>query len=403
MSRRPGLRRPSATGLDHVKRRAVLAWQAAFWLAACVVFILLLWLFNAVLLPFVVALVVGYLLDPLVNRLVRMGLGRGGATTVILLGTIAAVALVIALFSPMLFHQVTGFAKALPDLVKKAQGLAASASEQFTHGWINHLLQKYGLGGNVNDIKSSASDFINKGVAWVGAFANSLLSRGAALLDLLSLIVITPVVAFYVLLDWPKMVTTIDGLVPPRDRETIRSIARDIDRALAGFLRGQLLVCLFLAAWYGIGLSVIDLNFGFLIGIMGGVLSFVPYVGSLIALVLSLLVAVVQGWPSWHLPLEALGVVLVGQFLEGNVLSPKLVGDKVGLHPVWVIFALLGFGSVFGFTGLLVAVPVASAMGVLLRFATRRYRESPIYTGQFAEQAQTPAIELQSPPQRTLA
>lgn len=385
-----------------MKRRAVLAWQAAFWLAACVVVVLLLWLFNAVLLPFVVALVVGYLLDPLVNRLVRSGLGRGGATTVILLGTIAAVALVIALFSPMLFHQVTGFVKALPDLVKKAQGLVASASEQFTHGWVNHLLQKYGLGGNMNDIKSSATDVINKGVAWFAAFANSLISRGAALLDLLSLIVITPVVAFYVLLDWPKMVSTIDGLVPPRDRETIRGIARDIDRALAGFLRGQLLVCLFLAAWYGIGLSVIELNFGFLIGIMGGVLSFIPYVGSLIALVLSLLVAVVQGWPSWHLPVEALGIVLVGQFLEGNVLSPKLVGDKVGLHPVWVIFALLGFGSVFGFTGLLVAVPVASAIGVLLRFATRRYRESPIFTGQFAEQPPTPALELQTTPQSTL-
>ena len=177
------------------------------------------------------------------------------------------------------------------------------------------------------------------------------------------------------------MVATIDSLVPPRNRETVRAIAHDIDQALAGFLRGQSLVCLFLAAWYGIGLTLIGLNFGLLIGIVGGLLSFVPYVGSLIVLVFALLVAVVQGWPSWHLAAFALGVVMVGQLLEGNVLSPKLVGDRVGLHPVWIMFALLAFGSVWGFTGLIVAVPVASAIGVLLRFATGRYRASPIYTG----------------------
>ena len=353
----------------------------------------LLWLFSGVLLPFIVAIVLGYLLDPLVNKLVHLGLGRAGATSVILFGSFIAVLIVIALFSPMLARQVAGLVKTLPDLVKKAQELAASAGEQVAHGWIGNFLDKFGLGSSLTEFKSSASDTTNKIVAYVVSFANGLLSRGAALLDLLSLIVITPVVAFYMLLDWPRMVSTIDGLVPPRDRDTIRGIAQDIDRALAGFLRGQLLVCLFLAAWYGIGLSVISLNFGLLIGILGGFLSFVPYVGSLLVMVLSLLIAVVQGWPSWHLPAEALGIVLIGQFLEGNVLSPKLVGDKVGLHPVWIIFALLGFGSVFGFTGLLVAVPVASAVGVLLRFATRRYRESPIYVGELPGSAPTAAIE----------
>ena len=379
-----------------MRSRAVILSQVGFWLAGCLVLAFLLWLFHAILMPFVVALVLGYLLDPLVGRMERLRLGRAGATTIILVGSLVVVIVTVALFSPMLVRQVAGFVKALPDLVKRAQDLAVAAGDQVAHGRIGELLSKYGLGGSIADLRSGASDYANKAVAWIAASGNSVLSQTAALLDLLSLAVITPVVTFYILLDWPRMLRALEALIPPRSRDTVHAIVHDIDRALAGFLRGQLLVCLFLAAWYGIGLTVIGLNFGLLIGLLGGILSFVPYVGSLIVLVLSLLIAVVQGWPSWHLAAFALGVVLIGQFLEGNVLSPKLVGDKVGLHPVWIIFALLGFGSVFGFTGLLVAVPVASALGVLLRFATRRYRESPIYTGEVTGERPV-AIEAQPP------
>ena len=368
------------------RRPLKIGWQVGFWVAALAVATFLLWLFSAVLLPFIAAIVLGYLLDPLVNRLEKLGVGRAFATTIMLVGSFLLVILVITFFVPMLIRQVTAFIKALPDLVDRAQSLAAAASDQVTHGWVSKILEKVGLNdSNASELKTYASDFVNKGSAWAVGFVNGLLSRGAALLDLLSLIVIAPVVGFYMLLDWRKMVSTIDGLVPPRDRDTVRGIAHEIDLALAGFLRGQSLVCLFLAAWYGIGLTLIGLNFGLLIGLVGGLLSFVPYVGSLVVLVLAVLIAVVQDWPSWHLPAEALGIVLVGQFLEGNVLSPKLVGDKVGLHPVWIIFALLGFGSVFGFIGLIVAVPVASAIGVLLRFATKRYRESQIYLGTIPE------------------
>ena len=377
-----------------MQKRLAIGWKVGFWAAAFIVAVALLWLFNAVLLPFIMAAVLGYLLDPLANKSQRLGLQRVWATTIILVGSLVVIVLTMVFFTPMLVRQVAGFAKALPDLVNRAQDLVANLSDQFAHGWGSALLAKLGLGdaGTMSEIKSSASDFVNKGVAWAVAFFNGVLSRGAALLDLLSLIVITPVVAFYMLLDWRKMVATIDGLVPPRNRETVRAIAHDIDRALAGFLRGQSLVCLFLAAWYGIGLSLIGLNFGLLIGIVGGVLSFVPYIGSLVVLVLAMLIATVQGWPSWHLPATALGIVLIGQFLEGNVLSPKLVGDKVGLHPVWIIFALLAFGSVWGFTGLIVAVPVASAIGVLSRYATVRYRESPVYTGLVQNDPPAPLI-----------
>ena len=383
-----------------MRSRAVILSQVGFWFAACLVLGFLLWLFHAILMPFVVALVLGYLLDPLVGRMQRLHLGRGGSTAIILVGSLLVVVVLVALFTPMLFRQASDFIKALPDLVKRAQDLALAAGDQITHGRSGDLLSKIGLGGSVADIRSSASDYVNKAVAWLAASSNSLLSQTAALLDLLSLVIITPVVAFYIMLDWPRMLSAIESLIPPRNRDSVHAIGRDIDRALSGFLRGQFLVCLFLAAWYGIGLTLVGLNFGLVIGLIGGVLSFVPYVGSMIVLVLSLLIAVVQGWPSWHLPAMALAIVLVGQFLEGNVLSPKLVGDKVGLHPVWIIFALLGFGSVFGFTGLLVAVPVASALGVLLRHATRRYRESPIYTGEVANER---VAAIEGPPTAQIA
>ena len=383
-----------------MRRRLAIGWKVGFWLGAFAIVLFLLWLFNAVLLPFVMAAVLGYLLDPLANKLERLGLARVWSTTIILVGAIVVVILTLVLFTPMLVHQVSDFAKALPALVQRAQDLGSSAAASFTqHGWGAKLLERFGLdsGGTVSEVRNYASDFANRAVAWGVAFFNGVLSRGAALLDLFSLIIVTPVVAFYMLLDWRKMVETIDGLVPPRNRDTVRAIAHDIDRALAGFLRGQSLVCLFLAAWYGIGLTLIGLNFGLLIGIVGGLLSFVPYVGSLLVLFFALLVAVVQGWPSWHLAAFAFGIVLVGQMLEGNVLSPKLVGDRVGLHPVWIMFALLAFGSVWGFTGLVVAVPVASAIGVLLRFATQRYREGPIYTGIIPASEPQPVLSAQTP------
>jgi predicted PurR-regulated permease PerM len=195
------------------------------------------------------------------------------------------------------------------------------------------------------------------------------------------------VVTFYLLLDWGEMVSVLRSLIPPRYRPAMFEIAAEIDKALSGFLRGQSLVCLFLGLWYGIGLTLIGLNFGFLIGLSAGLLSFIPYVGSLTALIFSAVVAIVQGWPSLGLFGLAMAVVGVGQFLEGNVLSPKLVGSSVGLHPVWLIFALLAFGSLLGFAGMILAVPAAAAVGVLVRFAARRYKKSALFHGLDPDQA----------------
>src|ERR1700730_3014861 len=327
-------------------------WQIGFWIGSFLLLVLMLWLFSGVLLPFAAAFGLGYLLNPVVDRLERLGFNRVGATLLLM------AFLRVAPGSVFIF---------VLSRLSREYGLV--------------LMDRLGLGNKSGGALASATnDLVAQAAQWAASFLKSLLTRGEALISLISLLVVTPVVVFYMLLDWDKMIATIDGLVPLRHRETVRELAREIDTAMAGFMRGQALVCLFLGAWYGIGLSLIGLNFGLLIGITAGILSFIPYVGSLTALILSSTVATVQDWPQWRLLAMSVGVFLIGQFLEGNILSPKLVGESVGLHPVWLIFALLAFGSLFGFTGLITAVPFAAAAGVILRFAVRRYRESNLYT-----------------------
>jgi predicted PurR-regulated permease PerM len=189
------------------------------------------------------------------------------------------------------------------------------------------------------------------------------------------------------LMDWDRMVAKMDSWVPVMHRVTVRSLARQIDRAIAGFLRGQALVCLLLGTFYAVALSLAGLNFGALIGLTSGVLSFIPYVGTLTGFLVSTGVAIVQFWPDWTMIAVVVGIFVAGQFLEGNILSPKLVGDAIGVHPVWLMFALFAFGSLFGFVGLLLAVPLAATAGVLARFALAQYLASSIYDDGKREEA----------------
>jgi predicted PurR-regulated permease PerM len=373
------------------------AWHLGFWALILAVVILCIWLLSGILLPFAAGIALGYLLDPVADRLQRVGLSRLGAALLMLVVFAVIFALVLFLLVPVLTHQLTALIGVLPSYVAKLPQFASELSSRATVGYAAQVLDYLGLGAGSSsaDVQKTVGDLVGQGLQWLGAFARSLISGGSALLGILSLLVVMPVVAFYMLLDWDKIVATLDTLIPPRNRADVHAIAHDIDQALAGFVRGQSLVCLFLGLWYGIGLSLIHLNFGLLIGLSAGLLSFIPYVGSLTALILSAIVAIVQGWPQWKLLLLTLAIVLTGQFLEGNILSPKLVGSSVGLHPVWVIFALLAFGSLFGFTGLIMAVPVAAAAGVILRYLVRRYRASELYLGPTETDAPLPpAIEV---------
>lgn len=346
--------------------------QVVFWIAAFLVFAGLLWLLHRILLPFVVGAALAYLLDPLANRLAKRGLSRLFAALTILVGFLLLFAGLSILIAPIFANQLSAFIGHVPGYVAQLQTIASDPSRP----WIRHLVGSASGGGDW-----SAESLVTKSVEYLTAALPALLTKGEALLSIFSLLVITPVVAFYLLVDWNRVLKSFDDLIPLRQRETVHGLVREINKALSGYLHGQLLVCVILGAYYAIGLSLAHLPYGVLIGVVSGFLTFIPYVGSLTALVVSLAVALAQFYPDWGHILLIAGIVLVGQFLEGNVLSPKLVGESVGLHPVWLIFALLAFGYLFGFVGLLLAVPLAAAAGVLTRFAIRRYRASALYTG----------------------
>ncbi len=346
--------------------------QAVFWLGGFAVLIAILWLLSGILLPFVAGFAVAYLLDPLADRLARTGLGRTTATIIILLMFVLVLIIAGAVLVPLLVTQFEGFMQNLPGYVSRIQELIAGPGL----GWLRAI-----IGDGLPDVQTSVGGLVSQGATWIGDFLTGLWAGGAALLSVVSLLVVTPVVAFYMLVDWDRMVATVDGWLPRDNRNAIRGIARDINTAIAGFVRGQATVCLLLGMFYAVGLTVVGLNFGLLIGLGAGFLTFIPYVGSMTGLLLAGGVAIVQFWPNYPMILVVLAIFGVGQFIEGNILSPNLVGRSVGLHPVWLMFALFAFGSLFGFVGLLMAVPLAAAVGVLARFALGRYLASPLYTG----------------------
>jgi predicted PurR-regulated permease PerM len=349
--------------------------QLMFWLAALAVFVLMLWLLSEILLPFVAGAAIAYLLTPITDRIERLGVNRLAAALLIITLVVMAIVVLILLVAPILGGQLASFIDNIPGYVTKLQSLLSDPSRP----WVQKVL---GAGFSAD---KSIGDLVTQGVSWITTFLKSLWSGGRALVSLFSLVVVTPVVAFYLIYDWHRMIRSADGWVPVQQRETVRQLAREIDAAIAGFVRGQTAVCLILGSFYAVALTLSGLNFGLLIGLISGVITFIPYVGSMTGLILALGVAVAQFWPEYSSILTVLGIFLIGQFLEGNLLAPKLVGESVGLHPVWLIFALLAFGYLFGFVGLLVAVPLAATIGVLVRFALQRYRESSLYTGEASD------------------
>jgi predicted PurR-regulated permease PerM len=346
--------------------------QVTFWVAALLIFAALLWLLSPVLMPFIAGMALAYLLDPLTRHVERTGLGRGLSALIVIAVIIVAVVVIISLVAPILADQLFAFVDNIPKYIERLQALISGSNRE----WLNKF-----FGSQAGDPGKSVGGLVAQGASWIAAFLASLWSGGRALVSVLSLLVITPVVAFYLLCDWERLVATVDGWIPVHQRETVRGLAREMDAAIAGFVRGQAVICLILGIFYAVGLTLCGLHFGFLIGFATGVLSFIPFVGALTGFLVAGGVAIAQFWPSWMPILAVVGVFAVGQVLEGYILSPNLVGKRVGLHPVWLMFSLLAFGYLFGLVGLLVAVPLAAAIGVLIRFALRQYLASPLYTG----------------------
>ncbi|MGA7486361.1 MAG: AI-2E family transporter [Xanthobacteraceae bacterium] len=341
-----------------------------FWLLTFVVLAAVLWLLHDILLPFVAGLGLAYALAPIVDRMERRGMNRTVAALLIVgLFVLLLIALTLLLV-PLLVQQGAALITHIPGYFKRVKELIFDQN----FPWLNWL--------DTGDSTKTLSDLVGQVASWLLSFSYSLWTGGKALVSFASVLIVMPVVTFYLMRDWHRMLGIVDSWVPLRQRETVRRLAREIDAAIGGFMRGQLGVCVVLGCYYAIGLMLAGLDFALLIGLVAGVITFVPYIGSMTGLMIAVSVAIAQFWPDWKRIAIVVAVFLTGQFVEGNVVTPKFVGERVGLHPVWLIFAMFAFGYLFGFVGLLVAVPLAAAIAVLLRFGFRQYFASSFYTGE---------------------
>lgn len=341
--------------------------QFKYWGIAALVFSVVLWSLGNVLLPFVLGAAIAYMIDPVADRLEAMGLSRAAATAVIVVLSILVFLLALLIVLPTLISQMIELARILPEAFRDLRSFAQT-----------HFPSVFTEGSRAQQtIASIAGTLQGKGIELIEGIVGS----AASLLNVLVLFVIVPVVAVYLLLDWDRMIARVDALLPRDHAPVIRRLMAQIDAVLASFIRGMGTVCLILGSYYAISLMIVGLNFGLAVGFIAGLVTFIPYLGALIGGALAIGLALFQFWGDWW----SIGIVgaifALGQVIEGNYLTPKLVGNSVGLHPVWLLLALSVFGALFGFVGMLVAVPVAAALGVVARFLVEQYLDSRLYRG----------------------
>src|SRR6056297_2933096 len=341
--------------------------QLKYWGIATAVFVALLWLLGDVLLPFVLGGAIAYFLDPVADRLERAGLSRAAATGVITVFGILTFVVMAVLVIPTLVSQTAQLFETAPALIR---------------GFQDFLFERFPQILDADSTLRRSLTVVAQSVQERGTeLLETVLSSAVGVLNIVVLIVIVPVVAVYLLLDWDRMVARIDSLLPLDHAPTIRRLAGEIDATLSSFIRGMGTVCLILGTYYAIALMLVGLQFGLVVGALAGLVTFIPYVGAILGGALALGLALFQFWGDWVSIGLVAAIFVSGQVIEGNFLTPKLVGSSVGLHPVWLIFALSAFGTLFGFVGMLVAVPVAAALGVITRFVLNQYKDSRLYRG----------------------
>ena len=345
--------------------------QTLYWLLAIGVFLVAVYLLRSILLPFVLGMAVAYFLDPVADWLERRRLSRTLAATLLTIAFLVGVGLFFALLVPLLQSQLFGFVGRIPAYAEMFRAVAED---------VLSIVQANLSEDAIARLREAAGGLASATVSWLGDMVYGLWSGGLALVNLLSLVVITPIVTFYLLRDWDRIVSTVDGWLPRDHADTIREQVKLVDETLSGFVRGQGMVCLGLGAFYAVALSIVGLEFAVIVGLGTGLISFVPYFGMLIGLCASVGLAFAQ-FDTWQPIAIVAAIFVIGQIVEGNFVTPKLVGDRVGLHPVWMIFALLAGGALFGFLGVLLAVPAAATIGVLVRFLVLRYTGSRLYLG----------------------
>jgi predicted PurR-regulated permease PerM len=355
--------------------------QLKYWGLTAAIFFILLWALGDVLLPFILGAAVAYFLDPVADRLEAFGASRVLATATITITAVLIFVLVALLVIPTLINQTT-------SLIASAPQYAANLASFLTERFPALLDETSTLSQSLSKIGEAIQ---NRG----GTLLETALSSAASLLSIITLFVIVPVVSVYLLLDWDRMIARIDELMPRDHAPIIRQLASQIDKTLASFIRGMGTVCLILGTYYAFALMIVGLQFGLVVGFIAGIVTFIPYLGALIGGILAIGLALFQFWNAIEIVTDGvttyatdwmrIGLVaiifVIGQVIEGNLLTPKLVGNSVGLHPVWLLLSLSVFGTLFGFVGLLVAVPLAAAIGVVIRFAIGQYNASLLYQG----------------------
>ena len=339
-----------------------------FWLLVAIIMALSFYFLRTILLPFVIGIAVAYFLDPVVDKLEERKWNRSLATLFTLFVFLALVIFLVFLLVPVLTNQLKNFAQFLPIVKDKLQLIIDAVA-----GILNNKVD-----AKVLDVPASGL------VKWSTKMLGGVIDGGAAIADLLSLFLITPLVAFYLLRDWDLIVEKVYDWFPIRHKDTLQEQLNEIDKKLAAFVRGQGTVCLILASYYAITLTMTGLEFGVVIGVFAGLISFVPFVGAIFGGLLSIGLAYLQ-FEAWTNIVIIAGIFILGQILEGYILTPKFIGEAVGLHPVWVIFSLLAGGALFGFLGVLLALPMAAIVGVLFRFCIDHYKNSSYYNGSSEE------------------
>ncbi len=344
--------------------------QLLFWVSACLLIVLFVWAFREILLPFVAGITIAYLLNPLLIRLAKFNVSRSLATILILSVFFISLAILLGLLIPPLYQEVLQLAERAPEYVDalwtRLQPYLEIVEERVNENDLDQSLR--------DALKSNIGNALGAGTELLGG----VLSGGRTLAKLGTFLVVTPLVAFFMMIEWQSMVSWVDDLLPRRQYDQIRELLASIDKKIAGFVRGQLLVALSLGVLYAVALSFVGLQFGFTIGMAAGLLSIIPLFGSVVGLIISVGVAYLQS-PDLVFILTVAGIFLIGQLMEGNFIAPKLMSQSVGLHPLWILFALMAGGALFGIVGLVLAVPVAASVGVLLSFTLEQYKESRYY------------------------
>jgi predicted PurR-regulated permease PerM len=357
-------------------------WQR---LALVIAFLLVLWfclrLFSSILTPFVVAAGLAYFLDPAVTRLHKFGINRPLGTFIILATAILVFVAFVLVLYPVIESQAVSFATNLPSYIKTAQNDFGTI--------VAELERRLGPGAMSQKLNDLAANQAGTIVAFAGSAATNIIGSGFAVVNVLALLVITPIVTFYFLRDWPGIIRHVDTWLPRPYEAVIRAQAIEVNRILAAWIRGQAICCLILAAIYAVGLTIIGLDLGLVIGLGAGLLSFIPYVGTLVGVCSALLLVLSQS-PGWHGVIAVSAVFALGQALNDYFIQPRFLGDRVGLPAVWVIFSLFAGGAAFGFLGIMLAVPVTATIGVLARFWLNRYLKSQLYLDTAADQDALP-------------